>query len=142
MVNPLIPKKASSIKFLDLPHNAAILEDYDVKKSIRTQEGTITKEASDDYDIVNKHYVDTHAEFSFTGINTGPYDYVEYTYTGTQMTHAVYKLAGVTIATADLTYDVKGSPATITLDKSGVITVDNYAYTYDGGSKILTITKS
>lgn len=138
-------KAPRPFKTQELHKSTGILDDYAVRKAVLTREGTITHTPSSDNDIVNKKYVDDMTS-QFAGINVGTaYDYADYTYTGYLMTHAVYKTggsAGTIVCTADLTYNVRDVIETITLDKSGVVTVETYAYTYNGNGQILTSTKT
>jgi hypothetical protein len=49
-----------------------------------------------------------------TGFSIPKHDYVELSYTGSDMTGVTYKLGGTTVATLTLTYDGSGNLLTVT----------------------------
>ena len=71
MANPLLIKKDSRNKFVDLPHSAGILDDYAVRKNVATKEGTIEKVPVNSNDIVNKAYADSLVASGLTAVSAG-----------------------------------------------------------------------
>lgn len=138
MANPLI-RNIKQVSSKPMPtRSAGILDDFAVRKTLATRQGTIEHTPSASSDITNKGYVDNRTSHS------DHHDYTEYEYNlnGT-LSGSTFKLGGSTgdvVFTTHLEYNAQGDINQITTTRDGVVIVENFAYTYNGFNQPLTIT--